>query len=169
METRKINRSWITIVIFLLAIIVFGGIVISFKYTPSKPIEISLPQDQEWQGAIYISGDVNNPGIYTFTSNDSLEKLIQIAGGRANSANLSTLELLVVGEGEGKETQKIDINRAEAWLLEALPGIGETLAQHIVSYRRQNGPFRNIGELLNVAGIGPSTYERIKDLITASD
>lgn len=64
------------------------------------------------------------------------------------------------------EPQKININRAEAWLLEALPGIGETRAQHIVDHREQNGPFRDITEITSVEGIGRAIYEQIKDLIT---
>lgn len=65
--------------------------------------------------------------------------------------------------------QKIDINRAEAWLLEALPGIGESKAQAIIAYRQQNGVFKHISEITNVEGIGPAIYEQIKDLITVGD
>ncbi|MBI2849424.1 MAG: helix-hairpin-helix domain-containing protein, partial [Chloroflexi bacterium] len=65
--------------------------------------------------------------------------------------------------------QKVDINRAEAWLLEALPGIGETLAKRIVDFRRKNGPFRSTEELLKVPGIGTSAYERIRGLITVGE
>ncbi len=65
--------------------------------------------------------------------------------------------------------QKIDINRAEAWLLQALPGIGETRAQAIIDYRRQNGPFQSINELTKVSGIGAATLDSIKDLITVTD
>jgi comEA protein len=65
--------------------------------------------------------------------------------------------------------QKIDINRAEAWLLEALPGIGPSKAQAIIDYRQQNGRFANITEITRVEGIGPAIYEQIKDLITVGD
>ncbi len=70
---------------------------------------------------------------------------------------------------QGEEPQKIDINRAEAWLLEALPGIGKTLAQRIIDYRQKNGSFRNITEITKVEGIGPDIYEQIKNLITVAD
>ena len=68
-----------------------------------------------------------------------------------------------------EQPQKIDINRAEAWLLEALPGIGESKAQAIIAYRQQNGGFGHIIEITNVEGIGPAIYEDIKDLITVGD
>jgi comEA protein len=67
------------------------------------------------------------------------------------------------------EPQKIDINRAEAWLLEALPGIGPSKAQAIIDYRQQNGGFSDISELLNVSGIGQDIYQKIKDLITVGE
>ena len=56
-----------------------------------------------------------------------------------------------------------------SWVLEALPGIGEVLAQRIVDYRSENGPFRRIEDLLKVSGIAPATFEKIKDYITVSD
>jgi competence protein ComEA len=63
-------------------------------------------------------------------------------------------------------TELIDINTASTTELEELPGIGPTTAQKIVEYREQNGPFISIEDIINVSGIGPGTYERIKDLIT---
>lgn len=55
---------------------------------------------------------------------------------------------------------------AEAWLLEALPGIGPALAQRIVDYRSVNGAFERVEDLKRVQGIGEQTYEALKDLIT---
>ncbi len=168
MTAIKLNRYWMLTIILLLAIIVIGGIVAWSRYSPSQTIEISIPPPQMLQGRTYIGGAVTNPGFYPFTSQDSLEALLQAAGGAANSTNLSELKLYITRIGEGHEPQKVDINRAEVWLLEALPGIGETLAQRIVDYRQQNGPFLNIAEIMKVAGIGTTTYEQIKNLITVT-
>ena len=63
-------------------------------------------------------------------------------------------------------TELIDINTASQAELESLPGIGPTTAQKIIEYRDENGPFVSIEDIINVSGIGPGTYERIKDLIT---
>jgi len=165
----RLNRFWTLITIFLMAIIAIGGVVAWSRYSPSQPIEISIPQGQQVQGEIYIGGAVNSPGSYPLRAGDSIEALIEAAGGTTSSANSSRLELYIPEVGEEEQPQKININRAEVWLLEALPGIGETLAQRIVDYRRQNGPFRNINELTKVAGIGTATYEAIKHLITVTD
>ena len=60
----------------------------------------------------------------------------------------------------------ININTASALELEALPGIGSTIAAAIVSYRKENGPFKTTAEIQNVYRIGPATYARIKSQIT---
>jgi len=128
-----------------------------------------MPPGQQVEGGIYIGGAVISPGFYPLRAGDSIEALVQAAGGTTSSANFSGLELYIPEVGEEEQPQKINLNRAELWLLEALPGIGETLAQRIVDYRHQNGPFNNIKELMKVAGIGTTTYEQIKHLITVAD
>lgn len=60
----------------------------------------------------------------------------------------------------------ININSATETELMELPGIGEALAQRILSYKRQNGAFSAPEELLNVSGIGQAKLEAIWDLIT---
>jgi competence ComEA-like helix-hairpin-helix protein len=66
-------------------------------------------------------------------------------------------------------SQKIDLNRADLWLLESLPDIGEVRAQAIIDYRTQNGPFRNIIDLTKVPSISQSTFNKIKDLVTITE
>ena len=60
----------------------------------------------------------------------------------------------------------ININTASVEELDGLPGIGPTIAQRIIDYRDENGPFQTIEDILNVSGVGPSTFDQIKDLIT---
>lgn len=170
MTTSKFSKYWALITILLVASII-GGIVAWSRYSQSQPIEISIskPPGQELQGEIYIGGAVINPGFYPLKAGDSIETLIQVAGGTTTSADLTRLELYIPRTGEEQEPQKVNINRAEAWLLEALPGIGEIRAQAIIDYRNQNGPFNNINELTNVEGIGAINYKKIKHLITVED
>jgi len=63
-------------------------------------------------------------------------------------------------------TFPIDINAASEAEFQALPGIGEVLAQRIVAYRQEHGPFHAVEELLNVEGIGEKRIAQILDLIT---
>lgn len=57
--------------------------------------------------------------------------------------------------------QKVDINTATAEELCDLPGVGEVIAERIVTFRRENGPFSSLEELLLVEGIGEKTLEEI--------
>jgi len=165
----RLNKYWTLIIIFLVIIIATGGIVFWSRYSGSPPIEISISSEQEWQGGIYISGAINNPGFYPVRTQDNLQDIIQAAGGTRSAADLSRLKIYIPQIGEEIQPQKIDLNRAEAWLLEALPGIGEVRAQAIIDYRCQHGPFYSITELTKVDGIGITTYEQIKHLITVAD
>ena len=47
-----------------------------------------------------------------------------------------------------------------------LPGIGEVKAQAIIDYRNQNGPFTSLEQIQEVSGIGPATFNKLKELIT---
>lgn len=163
------NTFWALAIILLIAIIITGGILTWQRYHPPHPIEISLPPGQGLNGNVYIGGAVANPGFYPLKPGDSIEALIQAAGGSTTNADIAQLRIYIPAIGEGKGPQKIDINRAEAWLLEALPGIGEGLAQRIIDYRQQHGAFRSINEITNVSGIGQSTYDKIKTFITVAD
>ena len=63
---------------------------------------------------------------------------------------------------------KVNINTAGLAELESLPRIGPALAQRILDYRAANGPFAAIEDIIRVSGIGPATFEQIKDLITVN-
>ena len=171
MATSKPNKYWTLVFVFLIAVIVIGSIVVWSKFSHYQPVEISIshPTPQEQLSQIYIGGAVNSPGFYLLKDGDSLETLIRVAGGTTSSADLTGIELCIPDTGEEQQAQKIDINRAEGWLLKALPGIGGTRAQAIITYRERNGPFRNISQLTKVEGIGVTTYENIKHLITVAD
>jgi len=166
----RADRFYLFITVFLAIAAIAGGVMLAVQHSRSQPVEIVLSQTEppEQSGEIYIGGAVANPGIYALREGDTLQTLLSDAGIEPD-ADLSHIELYIPREGEEQSPQKIDINRAEPWLLEALPGIGEVTAQAIMDYRSENGPFKRIEDLLKVSGIGEATFEKIKDLITVSD
>ena len=76
--------------------------------------------------------------------------------------------LKVVSEVEPPKAgkKKVDLNSASAYQLELLPGIGPVLSQRIINHRETKGKFQKIEDVMKVSGIGPKTFEKIKDLIT---
>lgn len=62
--------------------------------------------------------------------------------------------------------EPVDINSATAEELESLMGIGPVLAQAIVDYRAEHGPFASVDELLEVSGIGEAKLNNIRDDVT---
>ena len=68
----------------------------------------------------------------------------------------------------GSDDGKVDLNAATAAELMTLPGIGETKAEAILSYRREHGSFANIEDIKKITGIKDGVYEKIKDGITVN-
>jgi competence protein ComEA len=166
----RADRFYLFMSVFLVIAAIVGGVMLAVKHSRSQSVEIVLAQTMPPQqsGELYIGGAVASPGIYSLKEVDTLQALLSHAGVEPD-ADLSHIKIYIPREGEASLPQKIDINRAEPWLLEALPGIGETRAQAIVDYRDDNGPFKRIEDLLQVKGIGEGTFEKIKDYITVSD
>ncbi len=89
-----------------------------------------------------------------------------VLGGRAEvTATIPTRNLSATTASKTTPTGKVNINTASAAELEALPRIGPVMAQRIIDYRSQEGPFKTIDDIQNVKGIGEATFNALKDLI----
>lgn len=139
---------------------------------------------------IFISGEVNNPGVVTINSDKRLADAVNKLGGFTQDADLNKINLAMKIEdekhyiipkiGENIETSNYDnnldakdeednlvnINEADIKELDSLPGVGEATATKIINHRKENGKFKAIEEIKNVNGIGDKKYENIKDMIT---
>ena len=69
------------------------------------------------------------------------------------------------GGSTGTAQPLVDINRASAQELDALPGVGPATAAAIVAWRQANGRFRSVAALLEVRGIGPAKFEVLRPLV----
>ena len=132
---------------------------------------------------IHVAGEVNRPGVYELPFGSIVQGAIDAAGGFSGEASQDRINLAarledgqqvyVPGISEPElprsnsagPSEKISINTASAPELERLPGIGPVLAQRIVEYREQNGPYQRLEDLLEVEGIGPSKLESLRDYV----
>lgn len=134
-----------------------------------------------------VAGWVRRPGVYEFHEGDRVIDAIEAAGGARRGAALESLNLAMplvdgtqvlvpraaeggasgtIASGGSASMGKLNINTATASELEALPGVGEVIAQRIVDYRTANGPFGSVDELIDVSGIGESTLASMRELVT---
>jgi competence protein ComEA len=183
-STGRWGRSSV-VVILLIALIGIGCGVLFYKWTARPPLEILFPTASpaaSTEFKVYVSGAVAHPGVYTLRPGDRVVDAIDAAGGPTENADLTRINLAAkvkdeqqvhipkfgesAPQGSSDQTRLVNINTAPAELLETLPGIGKTKAQAIINYRQEHGDFKRIEDLVEVAGIGYSTYENLKHLIT---
>jgi competence protein ComEA len=135
---------------------------------------------------VHVAGRVRKPGVYEFTAGDRVIDAVQAAGGARKGADLDALNLAapltdgeqvlipartpgggaVAAPGAAPTPGLVNVNTGSESDLEALPGIGPVLAQRIIDYRTDHGPFASVDDLDDVSGIGPATLEDLRDLVT---
>jgi len=63
-------------------------------------------------------------------------------------------------------TEKVNLNTADSNDLQKIRGIGPKFAERILEYRKEHGRFQSADELVNVRGIGPVKFEKMRDQVT---
>jgi competence protein ComEA len=154
---------------------------------PPEPTSAPTPPSPAPALLVYVSGAVVQPGVYALAPDARSVDALRAAGGPLEDADLIQINLAARLHDEQQiyfprlgETPPplaataapddsppagpqgtLNINAASAEQLEALPRIGPAVAQRIVEYRDENGPFASPEDLLEVPGIGPSIVEAI--------
>jgi len=138
---------------------------------------------------VHVSGAVRQPDqVYSLPPGSIVQDAIEAAGGPTGEADLERINLALEladqqhvhvpekgeenappavsgGEAGGSESEVVNINTASQAELETLPGIGPVMAGKIIAYREANGPFARIEDIEDVPGIGPATFDGLRDLI----
>lgn len=92
-----------------------------------------------------------------------------VTGGGAGGAGPAAGGAAGAGVGAspgGASAALVNLNSADSAALETLPGVGPALAQRIIAWREENGPFRAVDEMLAVSGIGEKTLAGFRDQVT---
>lgn len=156
------------------------------SYAAPPPVVQSfapLPTPTPASIVVDVGGRVRRPGLVTLPLGSRVADALRAAGGALRRSDLVSLnlaakvtdgQLLLVGvpgasvaaAGDGTSSGPVDLNSATADQLEALPGIGPVLAQHILDWRTAHGSFRSVDQLKDVSGIGDSTFADLAPLVT---
>lgn len=131
-----------------------------------------------------VAGAVKRPGVYSLPFNSRVVEAIKAAGGIKKGADTSDInQARILKDGEqiyiypassgytssgktrvtARKSGPIMINRASAKEFETLDGIGPVLAKRIVAYRKINGTFATLEDLMQVPGIGQITFAKFKE------
>ncbi|MFJ8494644.1 helix-hairpin-helix domain-containing protein [Streptomyces sp. NPDC094038] len=136
-----------------------------------------------------VTGKVRDPGVHTLPAGSRVTDALRAAGGVRPGTDTDGLnrarfltdgEQIVVGgpappaapgqTASGATTgagpaAPLSLNTATVEQLDALPGVGPVLAQHILDFRTQHAGFRSVDELRQVRGIGDRRYSDLRDLV----
>jgi competence protein ComEA len=140
-------------------------------------LRATLPADDLAIEPIQVVGEVPAPGWYLL-ENATLHGAIQAAGGDPTAwpdLPLASGWRVVIQNGDVRLEPSgedlvfglpLNLNRADAQALQALPGIGGVLSEAVVKYRESQGPFMAIDDLESVPGIGPARLEALRPFLT---
>lgn len=151
----------------------------------SRPDIVIRDSAQARTITVQIEGAVQNPGVYRLDPDARVGDALTAAGGATVDADLARLNLarrlqdgedlsipaLLPTPGSGTAVAapsagRININTASATELDTLPGIGPALADTIIEYRTDHGPFGSVDELARVPGISARMVDKMRDQIT---
>ena len=161
----------------IITLVVFLNLDPNIVQTPISQIS-SLSSDFMTVG---IAGEVQKPGTYIVQKDGTLSDLITLSGGASSNADEDAYQLTLPLFAGGQfyiapkfdptdvcgtsELIKVALNTANRETLMTLSNIGTSLANAIVEYRQSQGNFTYLEQIMEVPGIGQSTYTRIKNYI----
>ncbi len=176
------NFFWYILSI-LFGFLIAGVILLLNTNDPGIPIKI-VPAPTSEPIKVYLSGDIENPGVYLLPVDSRMEDLINLSKIKIPpESDINLASKLYDGQHIQflskdavvrtnivtiTDSELININEADIEELMLLPGIGETKAKEIIMYRETYGYFDTIEDILNVPGIGDATFNQLRDKIATN-
>jgi competence protein ComEA len=130
------------------------------------------------ENLVHVAGAVRRPGLVRVPDDARVAVAVRRAGGPTAMADLNALNLaapvddgqqIVVpsagGGGAGGADTKPSLGTASAEELDAVDGIGPTLAERIVEHRTESGGFGSVDDLRDVDGIGEKRLEALREAL----
>lgn len=179
----------------VLTVLVAVGVAMSSGGTeheapPVLPVAAAGASERPAATSIVVSvvGRVARPGLVTLPEGARIADALRASGGPVPGADLGPLNLArKLADGEQiyvgvppppgaepvadatapGEPEKVDLNTATLTELDTLPGVGPVTAQSIVDWRTEHGRFDSVDQLREIDGIGPSRFEKLRDLVVA--
>lgn len=135
---------------------------------------------------VHVAGAVVAPGVHQLPAGSRVIDAVEASGGLTPDADAGAVNLaaavvdgsqvyvprvgevppvVVTSSGAADDAGPVDLNSADAALLETLPGIGPATAAAIIDHRERHGPFTTVDGLLEVRGIGEAKLAGLRDLV----
>jgi competence protein ComEA len=120
-----------------------------------------------------VAGAVAQPGVVAAALGERVADALARAGGPTADADTAAINLSrrlvdedhIVVPRKGERAALLDLNRANAKELEALPGIGPAYAAAVLAARERSGPFASTDDLVTRQILPARVYEQIRDLV----
>lgn len=157
----------------LLELLIFFSLLICAFTVDFKPLQLNQARKNQikvtFRGAVKEEKEVYVKPYTTFA--EAIESISLAEDADLECFNpdiiLNDCDIITIpNQNEADEIKRININTASLNELTNLPGVGKKTAQAIIHHRESVSLFQTPEDIMQVKGIGPNKFEKMKDWIT---